>query len=114
MYSRAYSRFNVADNYDYFFIFADRKCRGVFRPVTKSSMQQSNYIIEVKNVSKFFGDKIALDNINLYVKKGEFSIDSRSFECGKTTLLRLIAGFRLLRGETEQKGGDYTTPPHKQ
>lgn len=65
----AYSRFNVADNYDYFFIFADRKCRGVFRPVTKSSMQQSNYIIEVKNVSKFFGDKIALDNINLYVKK---------------------------------------------
>ena len=35
-------------------------------------MQQSNYIIEVKGVSKFFGDKMVLDNINLYVKKGEF------------------------------------------
>ena len=38
----------------------------------KMSMQQSNYIIEVKGVSKFFGDKMVLDNINLYVKKGEF------------------------------------------
>lgn len=35
----------------------------------KMSMQQSNYIIEVKGVSKFFGDKMVLDNINLYVKK---------------------------------------------
>ena len=40
----------------------------------KMSMQQSNYIIEVKGVSKFFGDKMVLDNINLYVKKGEFEI----------------------------------------
>lgn len=31
----------------------------------KMSMQQSNYIIEVKGVSKFFGDKMVLDNINL-------------------------------------------------
>ena len=35
-------------------------------------MQQSNYIIEVQGVSKYFGEKVALDNINLNVKKGEF------------------------------------------
>ena len=29
-------------------------------------------IIEVKGVSKFFGEKTALDNINLSIKKGEF------------------------------------------
>lgn len=29
-------------------------------------------IIEVKGVSKFFGEKTALDNINLSIKKGGF------------------------------------------
>jgi ABC-type multidrug transport system fused ATPase/permease subunit len=96
----AYSRFNVADNYDYFFIFADRKCRGVFRPVTKSSMQQSNYIIEVKNVSKFFGDKIALDNINLYVKKGEFVTILQDVE--RLHFCALLPVFRLLRKEKSE------------
>ena len=52
----------------------------------KMSMQQSNYIIEVKGVSKFFGDKMVLDNINLYVEKGEFVTVLGPSGCGKTTL----------------------------
>ena len=36
-------------------------------------MQKDNQpIIEIKNVSKFFGEKVALDNVNLSVRKGEF------------------------------------------
>ena len=36
-------------------------------------MQAENKpIIEVKSVSKFFGEKTALDNVNLSIRKGEF------------------------------------------
>ena len=70
------------------------------------SMQQSNYIIEVKGVSKFFGDKMVLDNINLYVKKGEFVTVLGPSGCGKTTLLKSLLGLiKPYSGTVHQ--GDY-------
>ncbi len=77
-------------------------------------MQQSNYIIEVQNVSKHFGDKVVLENINLNVKKGEFVTILGPSGCGKTTLLRLIAGFQTTsEGEIKIAGDEITqTPPH--
>jgi len=72
-------------------------------------------IIDIKNVSKRFGEKVALNNINLYVRKGEFMTILGPSGCGKTTLLRLLAGFETAsEGNITIAGNDITNlPPYK-
>lgn len=73
------------------------------------------YIIKIKDVSKFFGEKVALDHINLNIKKGEFVTILGPSGCGKTTLLRLLVGFQTTsEGNIYISGEEITqTPPHK-
>jgi len=49
--------------------------------------------VELKGVSKRFGDFTAVDSINLKIGRGEFFSLLGPSGCGKTTTLRLIAGF---------------------
>ena len=78
-------------------------------------MQKSDCIISVEHVSKFFGDKAVLNDVNLSVRKGEFVTILGPSGCGKTTLLRLIAGFQTAsEGVITIAGKDITqTPPHR-
>lgn len=56
-------------------------------------MAEEDKIILLEHVSKRYDGKTVLDDINLYIRKGEFVTLLGPSGCGKTTTLRLIAGF---------------------
>jgi putrescine transport system ATP-binding protein len=49
--------------------------------------------IRIEGVTKKFGDFVAVDNVTLSVYKGEIFCLLGGSGCGKTTLLRMLAGF---------------------
>ncbi|MBO4989559.1 MAG: ABC transporter ATP-binding protein [Clostridia bacterium] len=73
-------------------------------------------IIELIDVSRQFDENtIAVDHVNLRIKKGEFVTFLGPSGCGKTTTLRMIAGFDLpTGGQILLNGKDISLlPPNK-
>ncbi|HIU59152.1 MAG TPA: ABC transporter ATP-binding protein [Candidatus Scatosoma pullistercoris] len=72
-------------------------------------------IIELVNVCKEFDGVSVIDNMNLYVRKGEFITLLGPSGCGKTTTLRMIAGFDMpTSGKILLNGKDISAlPPNK-
>ena len=84
---------------------------------THKSNGSSNqeWAIDIRNVSKSYGDVFALKDVSLQIGNNEFFTLLGPSGCGKTTMLRIIAGFEeadcgsifLFGGEIEK------LPPHK-
>jgi spermidine/putrescine transport system ATP-binding protein len=70
-------------------------------------------LLEIRNVTRRFGDFVAVDDVSLGIEAGEFFCLLGPSGCGKTTLLRMIAGFDAPDGGSIWLDGDDMTgiPP---
>ena len=75
----------------------------------------SQNIIEIKNVSKTYGDNTVLNNLSLNIRKNEFLTLLGPSGCGKTTTLKILAGFENGdSGKVLFNGEDISNlPPYK-
>jgi putrescine transport system ATP-binding protein len=68
--------------------------------------------IRIRNVTRRFGDVVAVDDLSLDIDRGELFCLLGASGCGKTTLLRMLAGFeRVHSGSIEIDGIDMAAVP---
>ncbi len=68
--------------------------------------------LEIKNLTKIFGEVCAVSDANIEVEKGSFFTFLGPSGCGKTTTLRMIAGFETpTEGKILMDGKDITYLP---
>ncbi|MDH2925240.1 spermidine/putrescine transport system ATP-binding protein [Nicoletella semolina] len=72
-------------------------------------------IIELRAITKSYGEKTIIDNLDLTINDGEFLTILGPSGCGKTTVLRLIAGFEeLTNGSILLDGQEVSETPAEQ
>ena len=75
----------------------------------------SDPMIELRGVTKRYGDVLANDNVTLKIQRGELMTLLGPSGCGKTTALRCITGHNVPdEGEVWIEGRNVTSvPTHK-
>ena len=73
---------------------------------------RSELSVRIEGVTKKFGDIAAVDNVSLGIHRGEVFCLLGGSGCGKTTLLRILAGFETsTSGRVLIDGADMTGIP---
>ena len=69
----------------------------------------SSTVLEIRNLTKRFGDMIAVDNVSFFLENGKLMTFVGPSGCGKTTLLRMISGLtEPTQGQIILAGEDIT------
>ncbi len=69
-------------------------------------------VVELEKVTKVFGGVVAVDHLDLEIRRGEFFSMLGPSGCGKTTTLRIIGGFEEpTEGVVKLAGRDITDVP---
>jgi osmoprotectant transport system ATP-binding protein len=74
---------------------------------SQAKEKAKEYTIELKNVTKRFGDDVAVDNLSLNVEKGTLTMLIGPSGCGKTTTMRMIN--RLIQADEGEINLDGTS-----
>lgn len=81
-------------------------------PDSAQPTNQKPVLLQIRHLSKSYGDTQILQNINLDIYDGEFLTLLGPSGCGKTTLLRLIGGFEIPNaGSLQLEGVDIAGLP---
>lgn len=85
------------------------------RTVAASWSGDADEFVRVEEVVKIFGDTVAVNSVNLSVRRHEVFALLGSSGCGKSTLLRMLAGFEeVTSGRIYLDNEDITSlPPHR-
>jgi len=76
---------------------------------------ESEVLLQIQGISKYFDDVLAVDNVSIDIKKGEIFALLGGSGSGKSTLLRMLAGFeKPSDGKLILDGRDIThLPPYE-
>lgn len=89
-------------------------------------LEQDKYVVKLSDINLIYegesGEVLALENINLDIKEGEFICVLGPSGCGKSTLLKIIAGFhkpsdgeakmddKIINGASYERGVVFQAP----
>lgn len=69
-------------------------------------------MLEIQNLTKYYGDLLAVDDVSFRIEEGEFATLLGPSGCGKSTILHIIAGLiEATSGSVHLRGDDVSSIP---